>query len=154
ASTAVADSADLVATIDSAVVTQGTPVHVTVADAGTTVTASSYQWQVSLDGGTTWTNAAGTGNATATYTPTEGDEGGLLRVNVTYTDGSGTTTQLTNTTSAASTAVADSADLGAKIDSAVGTQGTPVHVTVADAGTTVTADSYQWQVSLDGGTTW
>jgi hypothetical protein len=36
--------------------------------------------------GDTWSNATGTGNATASYTPTASDEGQYLRVQVTYTD--------------------------------------------------------------------
>ena len=110
-----ADSADLVATLNTTSLTQDTPVSVTVTDAGNAVTATSYQWQVSLNGGTTFTNAAGSGATTATYTPTEGDEGGLLKVNVTYTDGSGTTTETTSITSNVSTAIADSADLVATL---------------------------------------
>ena len=105
------------------------------------------------DGGSTFTNATGTGNNTANYTPTEGDEGGLLRVDVTYTDGVGVTTQLTSTISAPSTAVADANDLVATLSTTSVTEGTAVGVAVTDNGLTVTATSYQWQVSLDGGST-
>ena len=122
-----------------------------VTDNGLTVTATSYQWQVSLDGGSTFTNATGTGNNTANYTPTEGDEGGLLKVNVTYTDG--VNSQTTSTTSNTSTAIADADDLVATLSTTSVTEGTAVGVAVTDNGLTVTATSYQWQVSPDGGST-
>ena len=58
--------------------------------------AFSYQWQLSTNGGTTWTNiAAGLGGTGATFTPNEGilgvgsQVGGILRVQVSFTDGAG-----------------------------------------------------------------
>src|SRR5207245_1866694 len=82
----VADSADLVATLSTTTVTQGVDVSVAVTDAAATVTATTYQWQVSHDSGASWTNAAGTGAPCATHTPSEADEGGTLKANVTYSD--------------------------------------------------------------------
>jgi hypothetical protein len=43
----------------------------------------SYTWQVSHDGGTTWSTV---GSNVNTYTPTEADEGGLLKVLASFTD--------------------------------------------------------------------
>ncbi len=154
-SAAVAESAtnDLVATLDSTSAQQGTAVHVTVTDGATPVTASTYQWQVSHDSGATWTNAIGTGTASASYTPTEADEGGTLQVLVTYASDPASPESATSNISAA---VAESAtnDLVATLDSTSAQQGTAVHVTVADGGTTVTASTYLWQVSHDSGATW
>ena len=42
-----------------------------------------YTWQVSLDGGTTWSTVGSNGN---TYTPVEADEGRLLQVTASFTD--------------------------------------------------------------------
>src|SRR5581483_5053499 len=127
-----------------------TPISVTVTDGGNTVTATTYQWQVSSQAtGNVFVNATGAGATTATYTPTESDEGGLLQVLVTYADATGTESATSNT----STPVFESPDLVATLDSTTVTQGTPVHVTVTDGGSAVTAASYAWQVSHDGGTT-
>ncbi len=43
----------------------------------------TYQWQVSVDGATGWTNAAGTGAATQSYTPANAEAGKYLRCGVT-----------------------------------------------------------------------
>jgi N-acetylneuraminic acid mutarotase len=78
---------DLVATLGSATAIQGTPVSVTVTDAGIAVSSNlAYQWQVSHDNGLSWVNAVGVGAKTATYTPTIGDTGANLRVQSTFTD--------------------------------------------------------------------
>ena len=50
----------------------------------------SYQWQVSANGSTGWTNAAGTGNDTAVYTVAGADAAKYLRVAVNSTDAIGT----------------------------------------------------------------
>ena len=147
---------DLVATLSSTSVTQGTPVSVTVTDDGTLVTATTYKWQVSHNGGASWSDATGLGAATATYTPTEGDEGGTLQALVTYADAGNTGTE--NATSNTSNAVADSADLGATLSgltSSNAVHGTAVSVSsVADGGTTVaTGLSYQWQINNGSGFT-
>ena len=100
------------------------------------MTATTYQWQVNIGSG--FVNATGTGNTTATYTSrAEGDEGGTLRVNVTFTD-NGNPGNPESATSNTSNAVADSADLVDTLDTTSVTQGTPVHVTVSDGGDTVT----------------
>ncbi|MEQ1613139.1 MAG: peroxidase family protein, partial [Hyphomicrobiaceae bacterium] len=61
--------------------------------------AFSFQWQQSADGGTTWNNIAGATNAS--FTPAQAQVSGLLRVNVSFTDGGGTP----ETVSSAATAV-------------------------------------------------
>ena len=55
----------------------------TVSDAdGFNPTGVSFDWQVSMDGGATWTSV-GTGSA---YTLTSADTGGLVQVAASYTD--------------------------------------------------------------------
>ena len=85
AGNAVADSSDLTATVNSTP-TEGSPISVTSAsDGGTNVLGTAtYQWQVNTGSG--FVNATGTGATTATYTPTEGDEGGQLQVIITTAD--------------------------------------------------------------------
>src|SRR5262249_36311831 len=90
---------DLVATLSSTTVAEGTPVGVTVTDGGATVTATTYQWQVNHGSG--FVNATGTGATTASYTPSEGDEGGTRQVLVSYgSDPVSTETATSNTSSA------------------------------------------------------
>src|SRR5262249_40468250 len=80
---------DLVATLSSASAAEGTPISVvTASDSGTDVLGTAtYQWMV--DTGTGFVNATGTGATTATYTPTEDDEGGTLEVVVTVANDAG-----------------------------------------------------------------
>ncbi len=109
----------------------------------------SYQWQSSIDGGTTWVNIAG---ATAsTYTPLEADETHLLHVVETATDAA--TSQGGTSTSGATAAVTDITLIfttAAAItgSAAVGSTLTAVKGTLNDADAVVTG--YQWQSSSDG----
>ncbi|MBU6363819.1 MAG: beta-propeller fold lactonase family protein, partial [Acidobacteria bacterium] len=75
------------------------PGSVGTATAGTWVTSEdattyAYQWQVSDDGATGWTNATGTGNATASYTLATADLFKYLRVQVTATTSAGSASAL------------------------------------------------------------
>ncbi len=76
-------------------------------DAGATI---SYQWQVSSDGGTTWSNTGPATSGSASNVPasfyqlTEADEGMLVRVVASFTDDSG---QVVSAASAATVVVAE-----------------------------------------------
>ena len=61
---------------------------VTDADNDVPTSGIAYTWQISHDGGNTW-SAVG-GNARS-YAPSETDEGGLLKVVASFTDGAGNT---------------------------------------------------------------
>ena len=114
----------------------------------------AYQWQVSTDNGSTWTNIDG---ATAnTFTPTQAQVSGQLRVQVSWTDGLGTQEQLV---SAASVAVADLPE--AATGSAIIDDTTPYSTQVLTIDTASIADangvgplSHQWQISTDNGASW
>lgn len=54
--------------------------------------AFSYQWQVSADNGASWTNIPAA--TQSVFTPVQAQVGNLMRVQVTYTDGSGALTTL------------------------------------------------------------
>jgi hypothetical protein len=75
---------DLTATLDGTTAEQGVTIHVTgVKDGGTTVsTGLSYTWQVSNDGGLSWSTV---GHASS-YTPVQADDGKVLQVVVNYVD--------------------------------------------------------------------
>ncbi len=121
-------------------------------NAGETVTftvtatgAERYQWQYSKNGGTTWANNSATGSNTDTFSfkTSAAMNGRMYRCVVTNADG--------DTTSNAATLTVISKPV-------ITTQ--PTAQTV-NAGETVTftvvapgADSYQWQYSKNGGSTW
>jgi hypothetical protein len=142
ASNTVADSADLVATLNGLTgsnAVQGTAVSVaTATDGGTDVhTSVTYQWQLN--------GAQIKGATSVSYTPTEADEGKTLSVVITYAgDAAGSESA---TVSAGS--IKDSADLAATLSSQSPVQGTAISVTsVTDATTDVQASAtYQWQAN-------
>src|SRR6516164_7805834 len=108
----------------------------------------SYQWQISADGSTGWTNIVGATGST--YTLSDADETCCLRVQVVFTDELG---EMVTATSAATAAVLDAAP----------TITTPVISGTAQEGQTLTASAssgqsdnpvtYAWYSSKDGYTT-
>ena len=111
---------------------------------------STWQWQVSLDGGATWNNVgAGTGGTTAAYTTPAATpllDGSLYRAQV----GNG----VGSVTSGSASLTVQYLAVGAV---APATQTVvapgPATFTVAVAGDPAPT-GYQWQVSTDGGSTW
>ena len=59
--------------------------------------ATSYQWEVSADGATGWTNAAGAGATTLTFTPAAADAYKFVRLTVTATNAAGSSTASSTT---------------------------------------------------------
>ena len=131
------------------------PANVTVATGATAtftvavsgVTSSAYQWQVSANGGTTWTNVAGATSATyTTAATTPGKDGSLYQV-VIYNGAGGSVTS-------------NAARLTVTYAPVIVTQPTSVGVLLGGkAAFTVVASAepaptFQWQMSHDGGTTW
>jgi hypothetical protein len=153
AANAVADSADLTATLSTNSPMQGSPVSLTsVTDGGTDVHATAtYQWKVNTGSG--FVNATGAGNATATYTPIETDEGGTLEVVITLAGDPGNAGNPEIATVVASNAVADSVDLTATISSNNPVQGSQISVATANDGSTdvLGTASYQWMVNTGVG---
>lgn len=127
----------------SQVVCSGSNADFTVTGTGTGV---NYQWQVSTNGGTTWTNISGGNASTLTLTGVTEAQSGYLYQAI-----------LTNATCATPT-LSSSVSLTVNSLPAVTTQ--PSSVTLCSgsnhsftAAGTGTGISYQWQVSTDGGTT-
>jgi hypothetical protein len=111
----------------------------------------AYQWQVSPDGGLTWTDISGATGTT--YTPPAGFAGRQVRVVVTGTNGDGSS----QASSAASAAILANLPVNTVAPALSGTA-QDGQVLTASAGTwtgmaTITF-TYQWQVSTDGGSTW
>lgn len=128
----------------------------TSAVAGTAATLSitasgpdlSYQWQVSSDGGTTWTNVVGATQASYTTPPTTlADSGKRYRVVVSAAGISVNSSAVQLTVTAA--VVAPTLAVQPAAQTATAPDAATFSVTVSG-----TTPSYQWQRSTDGGTTW
>ena len=106
-------------------------------------TAVTYQWQVSSDGGTTWTNVSGATSATLNLTGlAASDNGKKYRVQL-----SGTCTS-SLTSDVATLAVNSPVEINAQPVNVNGCTGESQSFSVTATGSTIT---YQWQVSVNGG---
>jgi hypothetical protein len=120
----------------------GTNTTITVTATGTAVT---YQWQVSTDGGVTYTNIAGATSVSLTLTAvTSGMNNNRYRVIINNTCPS------TVTSAAATLTVTDPASITGQPAGATVCAGNNATFSVTAAGSSIT---YQWQVSTDGGIT-
>lgn len=144
-------SADVTLTVNEVETFTTQPVNTTIcdgADGSFTVAATggatTYQWQVSTDGGVTWTDMAGETNATLNLTGVTGAmDGNQYRAVMNGACATDVNSDVaTLTVSSGPTITAQPADTEA--------------CESGDASFTVTADAttYQWEVSTDGGTTW
>ncbi|MGZ4363524.1 MAG: hypothetical protein ACXVFF_14980 [Gaiellaceae bacterium] len=118
---------------------------------GMTTITYTYQWQLSADGGATWTDIPG---ATATtYTPPAGTAGKQVRVLVTGTNGDGSS----QATSPASAIILANPPTNTVAPSISATAKDGVAITAAKGtwtGVATITYTYQWQTSTDGGATW
>jgi hypothetical protein len=112
--------------------------------AGTGTPAPAVQWQLSTDGGATWTNV-GLGGNTYSIVAGLGQNGWQYRAIFTNTCGS-------ITTSAASLTVNSPATVATNPSNQTVCAGNSVTFVSAGAGTP--APTAQWQTSTDGGVTW
>jgi len=119
----------------------GNDASVSVVASGTNI---SYQWQVSTNGGTTFTNITGATFATLSLTSVNNDMNGYqYQVVVT-----GATCPSTITSNPVTLTVTSSANINAQPEDQTVCAGSDINF-VAGA----TGISYQWQVSTNGGTT-
>ncbi len=110
----------------------------------------AYQWQRSLDGGSTWTDIAGA--TAANYPLGVGDENSRLRVVIAATNSDGTS----SLASAPTAAVPTAPPVNTVAPTATGTPRRGFIITATPGtwsgiGNTL---AYQWQRSTDNGTTW
>ena len=111
----------------------------------------TYQWQLTTDGGTTWTDIPGATGTT--YTPPAGNNGNQARVLVTATNPDGTN----QAPSPASALILPNPPLNTVAPSLSATAKDGVAITVNKGtwtGVATITYTYQWQASTDGGTTW
>lgn len=115
--------------------------------AAATGTGLTYQWQVSTNGGTTWTNIAGATNAVLSLPNVPiSSNGNLYRIIV-----SGTCTTAGIASNSAALSITGVVTIIAQPQSTAACAGTNVSFTASGAGPGLT---YQWQVSTNGGTSW
>ena len=115
-------------------------------------TALTYQWQVSTDGGTTFTNVANGGVYSGATTGTLTITGATVAMN-------GYIYHLVISGTCAPSATTTNSSLTVYTPIAITTQ--PANTTICSTGTTSltviaagTSPSYQWQLSTDAGATW
>jgi len=110
----------------------------------------NYQWQHSLNGGTTWTAIGGAN--TASYTLGVSDEGSLLRILVTATNADGSA----SATSVATTTIAAVPPANTNLPTVSGTAQRTGILSANPGGWSGAGNTYayQWQHSSDGGVTW
>ena len=122
----------------------GSNANFTVAGSGAGIV---YQWQLSTDGGTTWTNISSSNAATYTVTGvTTANQGYKYRC-------------LLSNATCTTPGVSNAGTLTVNTLPAIGTQPQSVTLCVGGSNTfsataTGTSLTYQWQLSTDGGTTW
>ncbi|MBR2831466.1 MAG: immunoglobulin domain-containing protein [Oscillospiraceae bacterium] len=122
-------------------VNAGETVTFTVAATG----AESYQWQYSKNGGATWTNSASVSGKKAAFSFKASAEMNGRMYRCIVTNGAGSTTSSAATLTVATKPV---------ITSQPADQTVNVGETVTFAVTATGAESYQWQYSKNGGSTW
>ncbi|MBR2832635.1 MAG: leucine-rich repeat protein, partial [Oscillospiraceae bacterium] len=107
--------------------------------------ATSYQWQYSKDGGSTWLNSTSSGGKKAafSFTATTAMNGRMYRCVVTNADGDATSNPATLTVNVKPTIVIQ------PVTTVVSAGEEAVFAVIAD-----NADSYRWQFSKNGGSTW
>ena len=112
----------------------------------------AYQWEVSANGADGWANAAGTGAATATYTPAAAEYAKFLRARVTATNDGDSTIVYSATTSA----VLPIAPVSSVAPLVSGTVQVDQTLTVDSGAWTSqqqpTGYAYAWESSADGST--
>jgi hypothetical protein len=107
----------------------------------------TVQWQVSTDGGATFSNVPGATSTTLSFSAAIGQNGNLYRAVFTNSQGSATTTAATLTVSAALTVPVITTNPANQTVTAGNT------ATFTAAATGNPAPTVQWQVSTDGGAT-
>jgi subtilisin-like proprotein convertase family protein len=121
----------------------GTSVSFTVVATGSPT--FTYQWEISTDGGVTWTNIASATAATYTFTAAAADNGNRYRCKATSTCGVITSTGAILTITTFSN--------GGSIAPAAANACSPVNSTTLTLAGNV-GNIIRWEFSTDGGTTW
>ena len=124
----------------------GTVANFVVATTGSLF--ATYQWQISIDNGVNYTDIAGATSASYSFITLGTESGYLYRCHVTNACGSPTTL---TTTSALLTFNSNPAITLNPVASLTGCIGSPATFTVGASGTGIT---YQWQVSINNGTSY
>ena len=148
------DPAELIViSTDTGIVINASPVSQT-APAGQSVTfiasanATSVQWQISADGGTTYTNILNATSLSYTFTPTVSQNGDLFRAVLTNSLGSVVTASATLTVTA--TIVAPTTTISAPAVSSAGGNGQTITVTYTSSSAINTATIAPSNITITG----
>jgi hypothetical protein len=125
----------------SQTVAVGTTVNLTSSATG----ATSTQWQLSTNGGSTWTNIVGATSGTYSFSAAATMSGNQYRVNYTNSSGSVTTSAATLTVGIPIAITSNPISQSAAVNSLV---------TFTTSATGTPAPTVQWQVSSNSGFTW
>ena len=119
----------------------------------TAIPVTGYQWQVSADGGTNWSDISGaTSSSYTTASLVLGDNAKKFRVVVTNAEPNAVSQSVTSTSALLTVTAAVSAT--PVISSNPGNQSKNTGQTATFSVTAIPVTGYQWQVSTDGGTNW
>ena len=148
-SMAVVEDDDGSVTLSSSQPVDGDAITASLSDPDGRVTNVTWQWEISADGLTSWTNISGA--TSQTYTPVTADVGSYLRATANYTDPAGP---------GKSADAVSSASVGADDDGVVSlsqsqqVEGETVSATLTDPDGDVTGTTWQWETSPNGATGW
>ncbi|HEY7966088.1 MAG TPA: G1 family glutamic endopeptidase [Solirubrobacteraceae bacterium] len=134
----------------SATVSAGVAVSFTAAAHG--APSPTVRWQVSADGGHTWTAVPGVRSATFAFTATPGQSGLRYRAVFTNANGSATTAAALLTVQSAASPQVVPVSIVSNPTSVSVNEGAGASFSAAASGTP--APTVQWQLSTDGGASW
>ena len=148
-SMAVVEDDDGSVTLSSSQPVDGDSITASLSDPDGGVTNVSWQWAISADGSTSWTNIS---RATSqTYTPVTADVGSYLRATASYTDSAGPG-KSADAVSSASVGADDDGEV--TLSSSQPVEGETVSATLTDPDGDVTGTTWQWETSSNGSTGW
>ena len=127
----------------------GDSVRATLTDPDGSITNTTWQWAISLDGESGWTDISGA--RSATYTVAAADVGNFLRATARYDDGDGTGKSAQGVSSVA---VLEDDDGSVTLSPARPQVGNTITATLTDPDGGVTGARWQWASSSNGTTGW
>ena len=129
---------------------QGQTLTASITDADGISGSVSYQWQISDDGSSDWTNISGATSQTLTLTAAQVDK--YVRVTAAYTDDNSNAESLTSAATDQIVAIPNS--IGSISIVGAASAGQSLSAVISDADGITGIITYQWQVSDDGSSNW
>ena len=127
----------------------GDTIRAALTDPDGSITNTTWQWAISSDGESGWSDIAGA--TSATYTVTTEDTGQFLRATANYDDGDGADK---NAAAATTLGVGVDDDGSVSLSPSSPTVGETVTATLTDPDGGITGEIWQWASSSDGTSNW